>query len=262
MNEQRKSNRVKFNFGKAFAFVLHVWITCLFGLYGCGRQGQSLEEMLAQEQIYASTDGELSEAAYEKDDLDHVTQEVVKEQSASEQEAVKEQSASEQETGGEIQTLWVHICGYVQTPGIYELPVKSRIYDCLMAAGGFAQGADETALNLADYLQDGSQIYVPALAQTEGENTRAVVTASGAATTLDASGSRGELSQETNRININTATQQQLVTLPGIGEKRAKDIIAYRESYGPFESIEDIQKISGIKTAVYAKIKDLITVGN
>ena len=162
------------------------------------------------------------------------------------------------ETGDEIQTLWVHICGYVKKPGIYELPKGSRVYDCLMAAGGFSDGADETTLNLADYLQDGTKIYVPGLLT----DIDATMPLQGSSLQTQTSGVsvKSEVLSEDEKVNINIATAEQLQTLPGIGEKRAREIISYRESNGPFESIEDIQNISGIKTAIYTKIKDLITV--
>lgn len=162
------------------------------------------------------------------------------------------------ETGGEVETLWVHICGYVKKPGIYELPKGSRVYDCLMAAGGFLSGADETTLNLADYLQDGTKIYVPGL--TADIDMTEPIWGSSLQMQAGSVSTKSEMLSASGKININTATAEQLQTLPGIGEKRAREIIAYRESNGPFGTIEDIQNISGIKTAIYSKIKDLITV--
>ncbi|MBQ7359175.1 MAG: ComEA family DNA-binding protein [Lachnospiraceae bacterium] len=203
-------------------------ILCLGALWlcGCDGQGQTIEEMLIQEQVYE----------------------------------VEETCESVAETGEEIPTLWVHICGYVQIPGIYELPEGSRVYDGLMAAGGFAKGADETALNLADFLQDGSQIYVTGMVLEEGnENAFSDGNITLSTQTGNAAG-KGKTNAPNQLVNINTATLEQLKDLPGIGEKRARDIVSYRESNGPFASIEDIQKISGIKAAIYEKIKDLITV--
>ena len=154
--------------------------------------------------------------------------------------------ASESETGQ--QTLWVHICGYVKMPGIYEMPTDSRLYDLLMAAGGFADGADETVLNLADYLKDGSQIYVPGvLTQEEPDREQR-------------GNQRQKEETESALVNINTASRALLETLPGIGEAKAKEIIAYRTKNGSFASIEEIKQVDGIKDALFQKIESLITV--
>lgn len=135
--------------------------------------------------------------------------------------------------------VWVHICGEVMVPGVYEMTLESRIYDVLMAAGGFTEEADEQQVNLAAVVSDGMQIYIPA----EGERV-----------------TREDGSQE-GLVNINTASVAELCTLPGIGESKAEAIIVYREANGGFQSKEDIMKVSGIKQSAYAKIKDKITVG-
>lgn len=167
-----------------------------------------------------------------------------------------QREASETETGS--LTLWVHICGYVKTPGIYEMPADSRLYDLLMSAGGFAQGADETALNLADYLKDGSQIYVPGTEETAASGAGEY--AGHADGIIRAGQTDGLLSAEPALVNINTASQSLLETLPGIGAAKAKEIIAYRQENGFFASIEEIKQVDGIKDALFKKIKSLITV--
>lgn len=140
-------------------------------------------------------------------------------------------------------TVWVHICGEVQAPGVYELEAGSRICDALLAAGGFTEAADPEFYNLAELLADGMQIVVP---DRESARERETERKSGPETD--------------GRININTATMEMLCTLPGIGESRARDIIAWREKHGGFSRPEQIMEVSGIKQAVYDKIRDLITV--
>ena len=134
----------------------------------------------------------------------------------------------------------VYVCGAVMNPGVVEIAAGSRAEDALFAAGGFGEDADREAVNLADWVSDGQKLYFPA----EGEE---IETVSGE----DAS---------SGLVNINTADAAALCTLPGVGESRAADIIAWREANGGFDSCEDIMKVSGIKNAMYEKIRDLITV--
>lgn len=133
----------------------------------------------------------------------------------------------------------VYVCGAVASPGVVSLPEDSRAEDALAAAGGFAENAWRDYVNLAERVRDGEKLYFP---------------------TLEESDSLLLQESDSGLININTADIATLCTLPGIGESRANDIIAYREANGPFDSCEDIMKVSGIKTSVYNKISDKITV--
>ncbi len=138
-------------------------------------------------------------------------------------------------------TIRVYVCGAVLKPGVVELPAGSRAMDALDAAGGFGEEAAMAAVNLADWVTDGQMLYFP----TEGEAVEQQSQEAQAALGL---------------VNINTADVAALCTLPGIGESRAADIIAYREANGKFASCEDIMKVPGIKNAAYEKIRDKITV--
>lgn len=151
--------------------------------------------------------------------------------------AVTEAAASE--TG----SCFVHVCGAVVSPGVYELPAGSRIFDALNLAGGITEDGVPTALNFAEQIHDGEQILVPTW-----EEYHALWTSGG--------------NEETSGglVNINTATKEELMTLNGIGESRAQAIIAYREERGPFLSIEELMQVSGIKEASFEKIRDYITV--
>lgn len=150
--------------------------------------------------------------------------------------------------GGEADgaSVVVHVGGAVASPGVYELAEGARVSDALEAAGGAVEGAAPDALNLARVINDGEQIIVP----TEEDQEQQA-----------ASGSAAGASGMGGKVNINTATAEQLDTLPGIGESTAQKIIADRETNGPFASVEDLKRVSGIGDKKYADLADLITVG-
>lgn len=145
----------------------------------------------------------------------------------------------------------VHVCGAVQNPGVYALAEGSRIYEAVAAAGGLLPEADEAYLNQAACVTDGEQIYVPT--KQEVLEQSATLARNGQQT-----GNGTEL-QDT-KVNLNTATKEQLCTLPGIGESKAESIISYRNEHGAYGQIEDIMKVEGIKDGLFQKIKDRITV--
>lgn len=154
----------------------------------------------------------------------------------------------------------VHICGAVKQPGVYYLKPEQRIYEGIQAAGGFREDADSEYLNQAAMLEDGMKIVVPTLEETKnlkaaegGENLLQIGVVSKQQSTKES---------VNGKVNLNTADEAALCTLPGIGESRAKSIIAYRKEHGLFEKIEDIMKVSGIKEAAFEKIKDAIMVSN
>ena len=166
----------------------------------------------------------------------------------------------------ETKTLVVHICGAVSAPGVYELPAGSRIIDAVEAGGGFLPEADEACCNLAEEVVDGCQIYImtktECCADGQTEKKAGIQTSpdSDMQTTDRNVQSNSAPALENGLVNLNTADVAALMTLPGIGESRAKAIISYREQHGAFAQIEDIMKISGIKQAAFSKIKDKITV--
>lgn len=166
----------------------------------------------------------------------------------------------------EAKTLVVHICGAVSAPGVYELPAGSRIIDAVEAGGGFLPEAEEACCNLAEEIVDGCQIYImtksESCADGQTEKKAGIQTSpdSDMQTTDRNVRSNNAPALENGLVNLNTADIAALMTLPGIGESRAKAIISYREQHGAFAQIEDIMKISGIKQAAFSKIKDKITV--
>lgn len=139
------------------------------------------------------------------------------------------------------EAVYVFVCGQVLHPGVYGMPGGSRICDALVAAGGCLETADICAVNQAARLQDGEKIYIPAV----GEEP--------AVTGDDAEASDG-------LVHLNRATKAELMTLPGIGESKANQILAYREEHGGFSTVEELMNISGIKEGVFQRIEDYITV--
>ena len=184
------------------------------------------------------------------------------EPSAGSTDRTERSDASSEET----KTLVVHICGAVSAPGVYELPAGSRIIDAVEAGGGFLPEADEACCNLAEEIVDGCQIYImtktESCADGQTEKKAGIQTSpdSDMQTTDRNVRSNSATALENGLVNLNTADVAALMTLPGIGESRAKAIISYREQHGAFAQIEDIMKISGIKQAAFSKIKDKITV--
>ena len=144
----------------------------------------------------------------------------------------------------------VYISGAVASPDVYTVPPGAILRDLLNAAGGTAADADLNALNLAAVLRDGDHIHVPRIGESP---TSAPVSQNG-------SGAGASLPLPGGLININTASQAELESLPGIGPAIAGRIITYREANGPFASIEAVQDVSGIGPAIFDQIKALITV--
>ena len=155
----------------------------------------------------------------------------------------------------------VHICGAVNQPGVYFLTENQRLYEGIHKAGGFREDADEDYLNQALLLEDGMKIVVPTMEET-AQLKKADETISAEESFLQKGESAYRETKESadGKVNLNTADEALLCTLPGIGESRAKSIIAYRKEHGAFQKTEDVMKVSGIKEAAFTKIKEYVTV--
>ena len=145
--------------------------------------------------------------------------------------------------------VYVDVDGAVVKPGVYRLKGGARVSQAIDAAGGFSEKANQTAWNLAEVLQDGMQVYIP----SKDEAKEALNEEQSLGKDLSAS-------QKEDTVNINTASKEELMTLPGIGESRADAVIACREEKGSFTSIEGIKDAAGIGDGIFNRIKDLITV--
>ena len=140
--------------------------------------------------------------------------------------------------------IYVQISGAVADPGVYTFPADSRVYELIEAAGGLLPEAYDVSLNQAERLSDGQKIHV----YTKEE------AAAGLAPTEESS------STSDGKVNINTASTEELTSLKGIGQTRAESIVAYRQEHGAFAAVEDLKAVSGIGDATYQKIADAITV--
>lgn len=147
--------------------------------------------------------------------------------------------------------LVVYVCGAVKSPGIYTLPAGSRLYEAIAMAGGFSKEADSAYHNLARSIEDGERIYILSFSETKELTVQQQ---------MDGEEGAGGAVQANGLINLNTATAEQLMTLPGIGEARAADILAYRAKIGQFTDIEELMNVTGIGEARFERVKDKITV--
>lgn len=141
--------------------------------------------------------------------------------------------------------VYIHICGEVKKPGVYTFEKEPRIVDVIERAGGLTKKAKPDCVNMAEIVADGTQLVIESKRRQANE------------------GNPVQMEQDkgdSNKININSASKEELMTLSGIGESKATQILSYRESNGKFSKIEDIMNISGIKEGVFSKIKDYITV--
>ncbi|MGQ5426876.1 ComEA family DNA-binding protein [Thermophilibacter sp. ZX-H3] len=139
----------------------------------------------------------------------------------------------------------VHVDGAVGSPGVYELEGEPRVNDAIAAAGGLAEGADTSGLNLAARLADGEKVHVPLVGEAPQASAE------------PASGSGGG---SDGPVNLNTATVEELDELPGVGEATALAIVEDRETNGPFSSPEDLMRVSGIGEKKFAKLEGLVCV--
>lgn len=154
-----------------------------------------------------------------------------------EEGAIDEDIEENTERTEDVEYIFIYVCGAVNCAGVYELPSGSRVYQAIEVAGGLREDADVKSINQAEIVEDEECIYVPVIGESPEME-----------------------SEESGKININKASKEELMTLPGVGESRAEGIIKYREDVGAFQNIEDIMQVSGIKEGLFEKIKDLITI--
>ena len=143
----------------------------------------------------------------------------------------------------------VDVKGEVNLPGVYQLTTGERVMDAIMKAGGFTEEANSHHVNLAALVTDEMVIYVP----KQGEEVDVAVTTQ----PINSSSSESE-----GKININSATEEELTKLTGIGPSKAKAIVRYREEHGFFKSVDELVNVSGIGEKSLANIRDEIIVGN
>lgn len=166
------------------------------------------------------------------------------------------QEASSSAGGDACKTLAVDVDGAVCAPGVYELPEGSRVIDAIQAAGGLRSDADTSSLNQASPLADGTKIYVAVRGQAQATQISSVSSNASSGVTAEA----GQSGKNTAPVNINTADAAALETLPGVGASTAHAIIQERERGGPFASIDDLMRVSGIGEKKLEKLRGMICV--
>jgi len=135
--------------------------------------------------------------------------------------------------------LQIHVTGAVQNPGMYTFPPGARVAEAITRAGGLISEANPDAVNLAAVLRDGQQVYVP----RHGEEAPSVLS-----------------TDRQGLMDLNTATLEELMELPGIGPEKAQDILSHREQLGGFNKIEELMDVPGIGQATFDQLKSLVTV--
>ncbi len=163
-----------------------------------------------------------------------------------------EEDTKETEQEEHAEKIKVHIAGYVVNEGIIELEEGARIQDAIEAAGGLTEDADIEKVNLAYKIEDGQKIYIPNKQESQEEDIIIVKNENG----------EGIISgeEQSEKVNINTANQTELETLPGIGPSTALKIIEYRELNGKFKDTEELKNIPGIGEAKFKNIENEITI--
>lgn len=176
---------------------------------------------------------------------------------ASEPLTVQKAGASETQAAEEVPSepasICVHVDGCVANPGIVYVEEGSRVADAVQAAGGMTEDASSAGMNLARVLQDGEQVVVPSVARaTQEQAAEGALQAAGAAAQAGANA--------TGKVNINTASADELQTLSGIGPSKAQKIVDHRLSSGPFESVDGLTEVSGIGEKTLEAIRDQVCV--
>lgn len=141
--------------------------------------------------------------------------------------------------------VYVHILGAVASPGVYQLRDGDRVLDAVASAGGFTATADQRGVNLARFVVDGEQILVPEIGATDADG---------------ATQPGGGVEAVPGKLNLNTATSDELEELPRLGPEMASRILAWRDENGPFTAVEDLMNVTGIGEKTFDALKDLVTV--
>lgn len=199
---------------------------------GCGRESEDdgLDELQAQPAGETDTDaGEFSVNRGEDPDIP---------------------KESPEDVAQPEKAICVFVCGEVASPGVYELALDSRVYQAVEAAGGLLGTAAGDYVNQAERITDGQRIYIPSLEEV----------AEGTAELAAGGGNMSGAQDSGGKVNLNTAGKEELMTLTGIGEKKAEAILSYRDANGGFRSIDELMQVEGIKEGTFEKIKEDIII--
>lgn len=226
-----------YNLSKKQKVILGVLVSIvLFSIWYYVYAKEEQEILLSQDSL------KVQENVEEKDTEENLT------------EGITENIAEDEVINSEV--IVVDVSGAVNQPGIVELPFDSRVADAIEKAGGVTVDADTKSLNLASKLEDGMKVHV----YSKQDNVNEVIVSNNVTSQYNANYNTNTSSVKTQKVNINTALQTELETLPGIGPSTALKIINYRNENGNFKSIEEIKEVSGIGESKYNQIKELISI--
>ena len=246
-------------------------ILCIF-MAGCGSQNEVYLETEVSQDTGNVQETEETEAGERLDILDVSggeqtgsvdLSEVSGEEWAAEVALAPETTEDADKADRASGKCYVYVCGEVAEPGVYVLEPGDRIYEAVEMAGGMTADAGTCAVNLAESVYDGLMVYIPDSEEAAGM-TGSMTSAGGSA---DSSVRNGEgtsggtaASPEDGRLNLNTASLAELMTLSGIGQTKAQAVVNYRDAHGGFSSVEEIMNVDGIKEGLYNRIRDQIKV--
>ena len=242
-------------------------ILCIF-MAGCGSQNEVYLETEVSQDTGNVQETEETEAGERLDildvsggeqtgsvDLPEVSGEEWAAEAALAPETTEDADKADRASG----KCYVYVCGEVAEPGVYVLEPGDRIYEAVEMAGGMTADAGMCAVNLAESVYDGLMVYIPDSEEAAGM--------AGSMTSADSSVRNGEgtsggtaASLEDGRLNLNTASLAELMTLSGIGQTKAQAVVNYRDAHGGFSSVEEIMNVDGIKEGLYNRIRDQIKV--
>ena len=256
-------------------------ILCIF-MAGCGSQNEVYLETEVSQDTGNVQETEETEAGERLDILDvsGVEQtgsvdlsEVSGEEWAAEVALAPETTEDADKADRASGKCYVYVCGEVAEPGVYVLETGDRIYEAVEMAGGMTADAGTCAVNLAESVYDGLMVYIPDSEEAAGMTGSmtsvggSAVSAGGSVTSADSSVRNGKgtsggtaASPEDGRLNLNTASLAELMTLSGIGQTKAQAVVNYRDAHGGFSSVEEIMNVDGIKEGLYNRIRDQIKV--
>ena len=276
MQANRENNRIKYDiYILRFLLVLSIFILMICS--GCGRDELEITTSGDGEKVELAEDEKSSEEGYsdnsskrrsssdegEPDSGNLSGKNSSDDKTSSENNGSENTGSGDRASSNDISSdeeshenkVSVYICGAVCNEGVYELNPDCRIQDALKMAGGYTDDAVRGYINLAEKLVDGERIYFPHEGELDDTSVMKETSNPQYLGVPEAVNSDG-----TEKINLNTADKETLMKLSGIGERKAEDIIAYRESHGGFTSIDELTNVSGIGSSTFSKLEDMITV--
>lgn len=229
---------------RTVVFLLLFGVACVM-LAGCGGKGDETDGLVSLATLEEEADEADSDASSEKP----------KAADPAASTADVGEGMADTDKALEEDVVYVYVCGAVNCPGVYKLKPDARVYEAIEAAGGLSTDAAAEYVNQAQKVEDGVQIYVPDKEEAEQGLESGLGSTPGGSMAAESGADTASA-----KININSATVEELKTLPGIGDAKAQSIVSYRQANGMFQGIEDLMNVEGIKSGVFDKIKDKITV--